>query len=262
MNEGTFEEKMSIRLSILNLVSILGAFSLLLIILTVVFLRIVPFGNSIAGGEPEINKQFYKLMLKTDSLEQDIRTKDNYINNIREVILGMDPIETVDGDTIKVSVKKEIQDSLLSEIDNISNNNLLKEQDKEEGFSSTPISNFFFFTPVKGIVTNAFNAISRHYGIDVAGKKTDAVKATLDGTVVFASWTLETGNVIGIQHHSNIFTVYKHNSALLKRQGDYVKAGDPIAFIGNSGELSTGPHMHFELWYNGSAINPTDYMVF
>jgi murein DD-endopeptidase MepM/ murein hydrolase activator NlpD len=112
------------------------------------------------------------------------------------------------------------------------------------------------------LVTNSFSTTNNHYGIDIVAPPNEVVKAILDGTVIMSSWTLETGWVIQIQHDNNLLSVYKHNAELLKRQGDFVKAGDPIAIIGNSGELTTGPHLHFELWHNMAPINPLDYIVF
>ena len=124
------------------------------------------------------------------------------------------------------------------------------------------IRNFFFFTPLKGFVTNNFNALNSHYGIDIVAKKNEPIKATLDGTVIFCDWTIKTGYVIAIQHQNNIISVYKHNSALMKKEGNYVKAGEVIAIIGNTGELTSGPHLHFELWYDGKAVNPKEFMRF
>jgi len=112
------------------------------------------------------------------------------------------------------------------------------------------------------MITNLFDPAKDHYGIDIVAGKNEAIKATLDGTVIFSGWTLATGYVIALQHANNIISVYKHNSALLKHQGNYVKAGEPIAIIGETGELSTGPHLHFELWFNGNPVNPKDYIVF
>jgi murein DD-endopeptidase MepM/ murein hydrolase activator NlpD len=111
-------------------------------------------------------------------------------------------------------------------------------------------------------VTNSFSSSTRHWGVDIVAKPNEAIKATLDGVVIFSDWTLETGYTIGIQHQQNLISVYKHNASLLKKTGAYVRAGEPIAIIGSSGELSTGPHLHFELWYNGSPVNPKDYMAF
>jgi murein DD-endopeptidase MepM/ murein hydrolase activator NlpD len=124
------------------------------------------------------------------------------------------------------------------------------------------MSKLHFFSPIKGLVTNSFNAIQNHYGTDIVGAPNEVVKATLGGTVVMATWTLETGYVIEIQHDNNLISVYKHNAELLKRVGDHIRVGDPIAIMGNSGELTTGPHLHFELWYKGTPLNPEDYISF
>ena len=124
------------------------------------------------------------------------------------------------------------------------------------------ISNFFFFTPVKGMVTSSFNLSQEHYGVDIAAKENEPIKATLDGTVLFAGWTSETGYTIEIQHSNNLVSAYKHCSVLMKKAGQYIKAGEAIAVIGNSGEQTSGPHLHFELWYNGKAIDPQEYIVF
>lgn len=115
---------------------------------------------------------------------------------------------------------------------------------------------------MKGTLTNRFDPVNKHFGIDIVSNPNEPIKSTLDGTVVLANFTSETGWVIGIQHSNNLFSFYKHNSALLKKVGDFVKAGEVIAVIGNSGELSEGPHLHFELWFNGTSLDPKKYIAF
>jgi murein DD-endopeptidase MepM/ murein hydrolase activator NlpD len=124
------------------------------------------------------------------------------------------------------------------------------------------LTRLHFFPPLKGVVTNPFNAKSGHLGIDVVAPPNEVIVAIADGTVTLSSWTLETGYVIQIQHQNNLISAYKHNSKLLKQSGAQVKAGEAIAIIGNSGELTTGPHLHFEMWHNGTPINPEQYIVF
>jgi murein DD-endopeptidase MepM/ murein hydrolase activator NlpD len=121
---------------------------------------------------------------------------------------------------------------------------------------------YAFFTPLKGIVTDTFDLRRNHTAVDVVSYNNAAVKATLDGTVIVSTWTPETGHIMLLQHTDNIISVYKHNSVLLKKQGAQVQAGEVIALMGNSGELTTGPHLHFELWQNGRAVNPLDYIKF
>jgi murein DD-endopeptidase MepM/ murein hydrolase activator NlpD len=124
------------------------------------------------------------------------------------------------------------------------------------------IKNFHFFSPLSGYVSKPFNYQEKHYGIDIVTNKDEAVKATLNGRVVLSSWSAETGNTIILQHTNNLISVYKHNAVLLKKEGQFAKAGEVIAIIGNSGEESSGPHLHFELWFNGTPLNPASYMNF
>jgi murein DD-endopeptidase MepM/ murein hydrolase activator NlpD len=135
----------------------------------------------------------------------------------------------------------------------------LRDENKNTDANLQDIS---FFPPIKGIVTEKFDAKTKHLGVDLVAQANEPIKAIADGTVVFASWTEDTGNVIGIQHQGNIVSFYKHNAALLKKQGDFVRAGDVIAIIGNTGRLSSGPHLHFEIWYKGNAINPEKFISF
>ena len=132
----------------------------------------------------------------------------------------------------------------------------------EESNRNSNINNILFFPPVKGVVTNTFNMQQDHYGIDLVAAPNEPVLSVADGTIILSAWTLETGYVIQIQHSNNLISVYKHNSKLLKKQGTRVKAGETIAIIGNSGELTTGPHLHFELWYNGNPIEPEKFIKF
>jgi murein DD-endopeptidase MepM/ murein hydrolase activator NlpD len=127
---------------------------------------------------------------------------------------------------------------------------------------SGSIADFYFFSPVKGTISSLFNPIANHFGVDISTPKNEPVKATLDGKVIFSDWTLETGNTITVQHSNNIISTYKHNSVLFKKVGNFVAAGEVIAIVGNTGELSNGPHLHFELWYNGIAVNPKDFINF
>jgi murein DD-endopeptidase MepM/ murein hydrolase activator NlpD len=160
-----------------------------------------------------------------------------------------------------ITNKKSVEDSIFrKDIENRDRYNLSV---GGEGYNSNAsIRNYFFFTPLKGLITNNFNTALGHYGIDIVAKENEPVKSVLDGTVILSDWTVKTGYVIAIQHQSNIISVYKHNSVLMKKEGEHVKAGDVIAIIGNTGELSSGPHLHFELWHDGKPVNPLDYMRF
>ena len=188
-----------------------------------------------------------------------------YIENLKHIIQG-NVIELNDEAVIDSAANYEDIKNEPIEADSILRN-MIETEEKYNLFNtagSTPgnIGSFIFLQPLKGTVTSRFNIKTQHFGIDVVAPKNEAIKATLDGTVIFAEWTVETGYVIQLQHADNIVSIYKHNSVLHKKVGDYVKAGEVIAIVGNSGELSSGPHLHFELWYNGMPINPEDYMMF
>lgn len=271
-NDQTFEERFSFKLNRMNVILSLGSLAIIFIILTFFIIAYTPIKEYLPGY-PDIDqrKELYKLNIVADSLLNDIRLKDQYLQNIKDVFEGkihdsvhqeMDTL-TQRYDTIKL--KKSVEDSLLrAEFENQSMYNLYAAEAPQKGEKGVneSIRNFNFFPPVNGIVTSEFNLTERHYGTDLATNNNQAIKATLEGTIIFADWTLETGFVIAIQHPFNLVSVYKHNSVLLKKSGDHVNVGEPIAISGQSGEYATGPHLHFELWYNGTPMNAEDYILF
>jgi murein DD-endopeptidase MepM/ murein hydrolase activator NlpD len=266
VDEDTFEEKISLRLSQLNVFVTIGISSLVLILLVIILIAFTPLKEFIPGyANVNIRKQGVENFLKSDSIQVVLAENSLYIDNIKHIIQGnpiaFDDKSIVDPTVNYTDIKNEPigEDSVLR--------NMIETEEKYNLFKtagSTPgnISSFIFLQPLKGTVTNRFNIKKKHFGIDVVAPKNEAIKATLDGTVIFAEWTVETGYVIQLQHADNIVSIYKHNSVLHKEVGDHVKAGEVVAIVGNSGELSTGPHLHFELWYNGIPINPEDYMMF
>lgn len=269
MNDSTFEEKVSLRLSRLNVFIVFGIAIILLLFITTYIIAFSPLKEYIPGNysDPATRSKQIATLLKTDSLEEVIRERQQYIDMIKKITLGKDtenqipakPVSKSDYSNINITKSKE--DSLLrTEFNQQEQYNL---EYSEPSAGSNGISNFFFFCPLKGMLTNGFNPTNKHLGIDIVSpNKDESIKATLSGTVIFTGWTLETGYVIALQHSNNLISIYKHNSVILKKAGTYVKAGEAIAIIGSSGELSTGPHLHFELWYNGYPINPKDYIVF
>lgn len=266
LNEDTFEEKMSLRLSQLNVFVVVGLSSLLLILMVILLIAFTPLKEFIPGyANVNVRKQGVENFLKSDSIALALAQNNLYIENIKHIIQGqiieLDNESVVDSTISYEGIVNEPveEDSVLR--------NMIETEEKYNLFNnagSTPgnIGSFIFLQPLKGTVTNRFNAKEKHFGIDIVAPKNEAIKATLDGTVIFAEWTVETGYVIQLQHADNIVSIYKHNSVLHKKVGDYVKAGEVIAIVGNTGELSSGPHLHFELWYNGIPINPEDYMMF
>ncbi|MDP4210618.1 MAG: M23 family metallopeptidase [Bacteroidota bacterium] len=264
-NDKTFEEVWHLRLSLLNVLSAVGTISLLLILLVSALIAFTPLKVLIPGYPDEkMRRGIVFNALRLDSLEKQLRSREKYDEALNAVISGKDLSNAEHkNDSAKVykniNFKKSEEDSLFRQkVEEAEQLNISVSSSKKE----SSISEIHFFAPVKGIITNGYNARNNHFGIDIVGASDDVIKATLDGTVIMATWTLETGYVIQIQHHSNIVSLYKHNASLLRKVGQQVKAGDAIAIMGNSGELSTGPHLHFELWYNGKPVNPADYIVF
>jgi murein DD-endopeptidase MepM/ murein hydrolase activator NlpD len=191
--------------------------------------------------------------------------RDQYFLNINRIVNGERPEDFIN-DTTSSSSSEEIIFS-RSKTDSILRQQVEAEEQfrlsvSDQSSDGKDLYDIHFFTPVQGIVTNNFNPVEKHFGIDLVAGPNEVVKATLNGTVTMATWTLETGYIIQIQHENNMMSVYKHNAELFKSVGSTVNAGDVIAVIGNSGELTSGPHLHFELWHNGVPLNPSDYIVF
>ncbi len=264
-NDQTFEEVWFLRLSRLNVIAVFGGFSFLLIALVTVLIAFTPLREFIPGY-PDTNtrRAIVENALKVDSLEQQLDYWQHYLTSLKAIMNGENPpVLDSKRDTTAhpkdIVFKKSSDDSLLrAQIEENEQYNLSVSNNTIEN----SVKGIHFFPPVRGVVTNSFNLASGHYGTDIASSPNEVVVATLDGTVTMATWTLETGYVIQIQHAGNLLSVYKHNSKLLKKAGTHVKAGEAIAIIGNSGELTTGPHLHFELWYNGTPVDPEKYIVF
>ena len=275
MNDDTFEEKISFRLTRLNVIVVVGTIIILLIIGTAYIIAFTPLKEYIPGyTNLNIQKDLYELRLRADSLEKNLQQKNLYIQNIRNVINGNivssinempQNIDTSGHKKIVLADRHSVEDSLFRlEIENQKKgSNFVKQEEPADNSEAlTDVKSILFYTPLKGVIVNTYNIDKKHFGIDIVAGKNEAIKSVLEGTVVFSSWTLSTGYVIAIQHAYNVISVYKHNSSLLKKEGEHVRAGEPIAIIGNTGELTTGSHLHFELWYNGYPVNPLDYIPF
>jgi murein DD-endopeptidase MepM/ murein hydrolase activator NlpD len=267
LNDSTFEEKVSLRLSPLNVFTIFSSFALLWTLVVAMIIVFTPIREYIPGyTDVNLRSDVISLTFKSDSMEQELAQKHLYLQNISRILKG-EPIPVENEDLIdsnrdysEISVTKTSADSLLRVY--VESEDQFNLNASEDGIGNTGIRNFTFFAPVNGTITSEFDMEQNHFGIDVVAPENEAIKSCLNGTVVFAEWTVETGYVIQVQHKNNLLSVYKHNAVLLKKPGDYVNAGEAIAIIGNSGELTTGPHLHFELWFDGNPINPKDYMVF
>jgi murein DD-endopeptidase MepM/ murein hydrolase activator NlpD len=266
MNDDTYEEKVSLKLTPINVFTVGGTLFILTITLVVALIAFTPVREFIPGySDVNTRKNALLAVLKTDSLENALWVRDQYIQNFVNILEGKitkEELEAKIDSTQKyknIFLSKSAEDSILRaqmEMEDKYSISL-----KEEGIRKN-MSAYFFFAPLNGYVTSSFNTKEGHYGVDIVGPENEAIKATLEGTVIFASWTNDNGYVLHLQHTNSIVSIYKHNSALLKKVGDYVKAGEPIAIIGSTGENSTGPHLHFELWFNGIPINPQEYIIF
>jgi murein DD-endopeptidase MepM/ murein hydrolase activator NlpD len=268
LNDQTLEEKFALRLTPMNVLVFGGTFALSLITITLYLIAFTPIREYIPGyADVNMRRSMVNMTLKTDTLLGKVAAQEHFIENMMKVINGQ-------ADSTKPT-RKQVAEQLYDSIHHLEKSEAdsqlrlqIEGGDRyaldagtEKAFSSG-IGSYSFFTPLKGSVTTKFNTAQKHYGIDIVSGPNEVIKSALDGTVVLANFTSETGYVIGVQHSNNLFTLYKHNSALLKNVGDYVKAGEVIAVIGNTGEYSSGPHLHFELWFNGSPVNPIDYISF
>jgi murein DD-endopeptidase MepM/ murein hydrolase activator NlpD len=214
-----------------------------------------------------LNQQLYGLALKVDSLAQEVDRKDRFIANFQRVLSGdtsdfHDPNEILKGETQALNrpanlnanptdsaFRREFESSDLSMI------TLTNAKNRE-------LKETYFFSPITGFISDRYNVKKGHFGVDVVAKTNEPVKCIADGTVLFSSWTQDAGYVLVIQHNANLISVYKHNAELYKKVGTFVNAGEIISIVGNSGEMTNGPHLHFELWYNGNSLNPEEFVTF
>lgn len=265
LNENTFEEKLSYSLTPLNLIVMFGGLLLVFGALIYLLVAYTPLKNYVIPDytNTEFREEARTARMRVDSLLEVMRRNERYLNDVRVVLAGGTLTNAAD------SLREEVQPTNLNyqvtDIDDALRQKL-SEQDRfnlqSESEGKAKSKGYLMFKPVNGTVSNEFNPKEGHYGIDLVGPKDDPVKAVLDGTVIVASFTADGGNVIQIQHANNFISVYKHNSVLLRKAGDMVKAGESIAFIGDSGDHSEGPHLHFELWESGVPVNPKDYFAF
>jgi murein DD-endopeptidase MepM/ murein hydrolase activator NlpD len=270
MNNETYEERLSFRLSRLNVFLLTVSVSIILITLTIFIIAFTPIREYIPGYmDVNIPGQLYRLEQRADSLENALKTKDVYLQNIRNIIEGKKIFDSISPDMESginydsITIESSLEDSILrAQYDEQTKYNLFFFETEGLYDSELKMSDIVFFQPVEGIIINKFNLAEKHYGVDIATGNEAIIKSVLDGTVIFADWTTETGNTIAIQHSGNYISIYKHNSTLLQSIGSQVKAGDPIAVVGNSGELSSGPHLHFELWRKGTPVDPEEYLTF
>jgi len=265
LNEDTFEERLSFRLTLLNVFVLVGVSSVMLIGFTILLIAYTPLREYIPGySSTALKKQAVELNFKTDSLQQVITYNDQYYASIKKVLKGEVTAVSFNRDSIIEAA--EVDQSKINLSANEADSILRAKVDKEDKYSlfetAKSKTNFVLFPPVNGEISEQYNAEEKHYAVDIVVAKNTPVKAAADGTVIFAEWTAQTGYVIIIEHSYGLISVYKHNATLTKAQGDFVKAGEVVATSGNTGDLTTGPHLHFELWSDGYSVNPTNFIDF
>lgn len=272
-NDETLEERASFRLSILNVYVLLSTIVVIVATSVVLLIAYTPIKRYIpgyAGGS--VGREAMQLAREVERLERELQAQQTYTDNIRKLLVG--DLETLD-DVKAPKLSKETEESASQVAPSEADRQVRQEAELDRlggvvrqgrntnfGNGGKPIEQLFFVPPVRGEISAAFASEKTHFGIDIVAPKNTAVKATMDGYVFISDWTLETGNTIGIQHDNNVISFYKHNAQLLKKVGNFVRAGEAIAIIGNTGSLTSGPHLHFELWNRGKAIDPADFIAF
>ena len=263
MNESTLEEVNTFRLNRLNVFVYSSLFAILMITLTTLVIIYSPLRQYILGfSEADQRKQIVDLTFHADSLQQRIASNDAYFLSLQKVLTGDIEPDKINKDSVLNAVQQ-----VPAEVDLQASEEEMKlrsEVANEERYNvfdvATANTRKAFFPPIQGMISNEFKADKRHYGIDLTAAEGTPVKAIGEGTVIFSEWSAQTGFVLIIEHPHNFVSVYKHNASITKRQGDKVRAGEVIAQVGNTGELSTGVHLHFELWHEGYPVDPLNYM--
>ncbi|WP_292892395.1 M23 family metallopeptidase [Nonlabens sp.] len=265
LNDDTFEERFSLKLNRLNVFIVTLISAVLLIGVTTILIAFTPIREFIPGyADVTTKKNSLQLIRETDSIKQVLRSNEEFYGRIKMLLNGditSEEYERID------SIAKVETDLEITNLVPIKEDSLLREEVAQEDRYSVIAgakakTNFVFFPPVKGIISGDYDAEIKHYAVDVAATTGTPIKAAADGTVVFASWSAETGYTMLIEHAYGLITVYKHAGSLLKEQNDQVLAGEVIASVGNTGELTTGPHLHFEIWSDGYPLDPTNFINF
>ena len=263
MTDSSFEEKLSVKLTRINVIAFVGTLVFLCFFSTMLLIAYTPLSEYVPGKSSiEVQKSLIELNIKSDSLEAILVNRSIYLENINKIINGEELVTPenyaeITNTQIPISFEKSKEDSLFRVKVEAEDKSSIYKKDKPNNNTT-----LMFFTPLTGLISDGYNNKTKHFGIDLVAKEKSRISSVLEGTVIISHWAYETGYVIGVQHKNDYLSFYKHNSVLLKSVGDYVNAGDHIAIIGNSGELSSGPHLHFELWHKGIPVNPENYISF
>ena len=268
-----YEEKRSYTTSKFNVFILLSFFTILLGFLTFALISYSSLKNLIPGypnptQQQEIKNKSIVIDQKLTELLSKTEKEKSYINNVMQILNGSIPINEKDTSWKKINPNAN---SNTNEISSSEKSMREKVQNREKfdidvipggALKSEVLPELLLFPPIKGEITNKMNISSGHFGVDIIAPKNEAVSSILNGTIIYHNWSPTDGHVVHIQHKKNLISIYKHNSEILKEIGDFVESGEPIAIVGNSGEHSTGPHLHFELWHNGYPLDPEIFINF
>jgi hypothetical protein len=267
-NEENFAEKSTFSFTYARVILIAVVFFVIMLFLSLFLVKtLLNQWFDPRYAQMEASRRLAELTVKVDSLALEVESKDRFINNFKRVLSGdttdvfMD-VEEMQRSTPPVNTNIDVTE--VSPVDS-----MFRQEFEQTDMSLINTSGsyrelreVFLFSPIAGFVSAPYNVKDGHYGVDVVAKKNEPVKCIADGTVIMASWTQDSGYVIAVQHRSNLISVYKHNAELLKKVGNFVNAGEIISIIGNTGDLTDGPHLHFELWLNGNSVNPEEFVTF
>ena len=265
LNEDTFEENISFRLTRLNVFVVFTLSAIILIAGTTVLIAFTGLREYIPGyASTELRERAVNLAHTSDSLQRVVQLNNQYLNSIQRVLTG--DVKTVEFNRDSMleaqQYNSEEVDLSPSKADSLLREKVVQEDKYNFLETATSRANYALFPPIKGPFSEGYNIKEKHFGVDIVASHNAPVKSVADGTVIFSGWTAETGNVIIIEHSYGLLSIYKHNSSLTKEQGERVQKGEVIATAGSTGEYSTGPHLHFELWSEGRPVNPTDFIDF
>lgn len=256
-NDTTYHEKWSFRVSSLNLWTLLGLYTILIIVGIFILIKYTGVREIFVDSAPISSvSQINQNRNMIDSLSEKTRSRQKYLDDLKHILLDLPFTDSLGqaSDSLFADYRADFSKS--------KEDSLLRHKVENQGKVPDQIEYDFFTAPIKGKISKSFNPEKGHYGVDVVAKKETPIKSCLEGTVIFSSWTPNDGNVIILQHNNDFISVYKHCSSLLKKIGEEVQTADPVAIVGNTGKHSSGPHLHFELWQKGMALNPQEFINF
>ena len=258
-----FEQIGSLNLSPRSIYIAVSSIILVLLIFVFALLAFTPLQRLIPRlSSIENANKFIELSNHLEEIEAELEAQTTYNSALRKLLTSNEEIDLSDVELININIPEETSPSreVITPSREMANNTPQKKLNLEIGSIFDDMKEVDFYAPVVGIISADFDPQLEHYGVDIIAPKETPVKAIKDGHIIISEWNIETGYTLGVQHDNNILSFYKHNSALVKEKGDFVKAGEIIAIIGNSGRLTSGPHLHFEIWHNGKPVNPNDYI--